>query len=310
MHAKAVFIGHAARRVLTEKANGIVHSVFERTFNALVSDELIGIGRSDVSKSPANLITDIPPSTRMSSLVEKNDRVLMVEDLLEIGDRLQISLEGVKVWFPKKGVIKPLGIEAIRNNLLMAEKLVRSGHYEEGLGQLLPHVDEIIAGIAIDESRLNRVAKLALPHIRSLVVAVRSRDLHLLASSTRKLVGLGPGLSPSADDLLVGFMSSLCWMTNSFGKDIDYIHRANQAILASALGRTTLLSQQMLKHAAVGETNEIIEDLLEAILAYGSDEVRKAASRVLTMGETSGADTMLGILLGLRTWLDVDLAQG
>ncbi|MEM2907816.1 MAG: DUF2877 domain-containing protein [Candidatus Hadarchaeales archaeon] len=307
-YAKAVFIGPAAQGALMKGTLGIVHSVFERTFNVLVNDELIGIGRSDVARSPASLITDILPSTRMSSLVKKNDRVLRTGELLEIGSQLKISLEGVEIWLPKKGIAKPLDIEAIRNNLLTVERLVSDGRYEEGGGQLLPHVGEIIAGEAIDESGLNRVAKLALPHVRSLVAAVKSKDLDLLGNCTKKLVGLGPGLSPSADDLLVGFMSSLCWMANSFGKDTDYLHRANQTILASALGRTTLLSQQMLKHAAIGETNEIIEGFLEAMLVAGSDKVRKAASKVLTMGETSGEDTMVGILLGLRAWLNAYFA--
>lgn len=303
-YARAVFIGPTAQRALMESTLGIVHSVFERAFNVLVNDELIGIGRSDVARSPASLITDILPSTRMSSLVGKNDRVSRTGTLLEIGGRLKISLEGAEIWLPKRGMTKPLDIEAIRNNLLTVKRLVSDGRYEGGLGQLLPYVDEIVAGVAIDESSLNRVAKLALPHVRSLVAAIRSKDLDLLGSCTKKLVGLGPGLSPSADDLLVGFMSSLCWMANSFGKDTDYLHMVNQTILTSALGRTTLLSQQMLKHAAIGETNEIIEGFLEVILAAGSDEVKKAAGRVLTMGETSGEDTMVGILLGLRAWLN------
>lgn len=307
-HARAVFIGPTAQRALMGDALGIVHSVFERAFNVLVNDELIGIGRSDVARSPASLITDIPPNTKMSSLVEKNDRVLRIGKLLEIGDRLKISLEGVQIWLPKRGITKPLDIEAIRNNLLTVKRLISDGRYEEGLGQLLPYVDDIIAGATVNESSLNRVAKLALPQIRSLVAAIKSKDLDLLGDSAKKLVGLGPGLSPSADDLLVGFMSSLCWMANSFGKDADYLHRANQTILASALGRTTLLSQQMLKHAAIGETNEIIEGFLEAMLAAGSDRVRKAAGRVLTMGETSGEDTMVGILLGLRAWLNTYFA--
>lgn len=298
-YVKATSIGSAARDALKRCTLGSVHSVFERTFNVLMGGELIGVGRSDVARSPANLITDIPPSAKMSSLgIRKNDEVLTAGSSLEIGGWLKISLNGAEVWRPRRRVAKPLEIKLIKNNLSTAKEFANSGHYRDGLGQLLFYIDDVVFAAAAEDPQLNPVVRSALPHILSLLRAVESKNLDLVGRSAEKLAGLGPGLSPSSDDMLAGFMSSLRWTISSLGGNSAYIDEVNQAILVSTTGRTTLLSQQLLGHATAGEVNETVEGLLEAILAGKPSEVLAAAEEVLAMGETSGVDTMVGILLG------------
>ncbi|MDI6820458.1 MAG: DUF2877 domain-containing protein [Candidatus Hodarchaeaceae archaeon] len=305
-YVKATSIGSAARDALKRCTLGSVHSVFERTFNVLIGGELIGIGRSDVARSPTNVITDIPSSAKMSSLgIRKNDEVLTAGNSLEIGGWLRISLDGAEIWRPRRRVAKPLEVELIKNNLSTAEEFANSGHYRDGLGQLLFYIDDVVFGTAAEDPQLNPVVRSALPHILSLLRAVESKDLDLVRQSAEKLAGLGPGLSPSSDDMLAGFMSSLRWTISSLGGNPAYIDEVNQAILVSTTGRTTLLSQQLLGHATAGEVNETVEGLLETILAGKPSEVRAATEEVLAMGETSGVDTMVGILLGSRLGLKI-----
>ena len=59
-----------------------------------------------------------------------------------------------------------------------------------------------------------------------------------------------------------------------------------------------MLGKQLLIRAAAGEVNEAVEGLLEAILAGQIEEVRTATEKVLAIGETSGVDSIVGILLG------------
>jgi hypothetical protein len=117
-----------------------------------------------------------------------------------------------------------------------------------------------------------------------------------------KLVGLGPGLTPCADDFLSGFASSLGWVSRSFEKHIDYVDRINEEIATQA-GKTNLLSRQLLKHATKGEINERAEKLLTAILRGPSSEIEPLVREVMEIGETSGIDMMVGILLGVEIGL-------
>jgi hypothetical protein len=236
----------------------------------------------------------------MSSLVRKNAKISITNDALQVGGELTILLEGVKLWRPRKKVANVLETKFIEDNLRVARESASS--CQEGLGQLLPHIDGIVSGKAPSDPELNPIAKSVLPNLTSLVDAVKSGDLDRLEQTSGNLLGLGPGLSPSADDMLVGFMAGLRWTINSLGKNIDRVDAINQAIM-QGIEKTTLLSQQLLIHAARGEVNEMVQSLLEAILAGGPGDVRSVIEKVLKMGETSGVDTTVGILLGIRLGL-------
>lgn len=305
---KAISIGHTALNILKEGAVGEVHSIFERAFNVLIWGELVGIARGDVPKGPFNIIIDIGSSTSMQSLVRKGMSVSVAGGSLVIGGELTISLKGAGIWGPRRGVTKALDVKLVRRNLSLAREL--AGGRKGGLGQLVPHVESTVSGAPFDDPQLNQVSRAALPHITALVSAVRSRDLGLVKQSAKNLVGLGPGLSPSADDMLAGFMAGLRWTINSFRGDVARVDEVNRTIVAHAVKDTTLLSQQLLKHAARGEVNEAVGSLLEAILAGESGDVKVAIEKVLAMGESSGVDTSVGISLGLLLGLDFCHIEG
>jgi hypothetical protein len=231
-------------------------------------------------------------------------QVRKVGGLMLIGDVLEISLENAELWRPKTRAERCLSPELIKRNLELAKRLAANKGKREGLGQLLPLVDEIAAGKMPRAPDLNISAKAVLPGLVDLVKAVRSGNVGGVKGAARKLIGLGPGLSPSADDALSGFTASLWWVSHSLGRGINSVKRINETI-SSCSGTTTLLSQQLLRHAAKGETNERVEGLLEAILAGTASDVEKGVEGVMQIGETSGTDTMVGLLLGVQLGLEM-----
>lgn len=297
-YAKATSIGNAAFDAL-ENGDGEVRSVFERTFNILLGGELVGIARSDVTRSPINLVTDIASGERMSSLgILVGMPVSKTDDRLLIDEALEISLKGAEIWRPKTRVGHST-FEHLEKNLKIVEQFAAGKGGREGLGQLLSHIDEIAIGKKPSASSLNRVAGATLLHLVNLFKAIKSSGIDEIKKISRNLVGLGPGLSPSADDALMGLMVALWWSTDSLGGDIEGVKKINEAVVSCA-DRTTLLSQQLLKHAARGETNEAVEVLLNAIFMGEAEDVEAGAEKVLRIGETSGMDMMVGLLLGLR----------
>jgi hypothetical protein len=300
---KATSIGSAAFDAL-KNGDGAVHSAFERTFNILLGDKLVGVARGDVTRSPINLVTDISSSESMSSLgILVGMQVSKIDDRLLVGEVLEISLKGAEIWRPKIRVEGHPTLKHVKKNLKNLEKFAADNGRREGLGQLLSHIDEISAGKKPSASNFNQVAKVTLPHLVNLFEAIKSEDIDEIKKISRNLVGLGPGLSPSADDALTGLMVALWWSTGSLGGDIGRVKKINGAIISYA-NKTTLLSQQLLKHAARGETNEAVEFLLDAIFVGDVEDVEASAEKVLMIGETSGVDMMVGLLLGLQVGLN------
>jgi len=69
---------------------------------------------------------------------------------------------------------------------------------------------------------------------------------------------------------------------------------------ARAVGRTTDVARVALEHAARGEYAERLHDVLEAVARGDDSAVGLQIGRALAWGASSGADTMLGVLIGLE----------
>jgi len=106
------------------------------------------------------------------------------------------------------------------------------------------------------------------------------------------LLGRGPGLTPSGDDLLAGLLLGCL----SFGVRAGSL-RAGVAALAPA--QTTALSAELLRHAARGEC--VPEAAAFAAALAGSGDPVAAARRLLGVGHTSGAALALGLILAAES---------
>ncbi|MEW6222800.1 MAG: DUF2877 domain-containing protein [Candidatus Hadarchaeota archaeon] len=300
--AKAVVISKFASDLLRVPGTAEVHSVFDRTFNILVRDELVGVVRGDISPSHIDLVTDISPSETMGALgVKSGMKVQVAAGWVVVGGVLSISLKEAKLWQPPTSVENPLALELVEQNLEKAKKVAIGWAGTEGISQLLKHLDEVIEGGVISAD-LNAISKTALPHISKMVESTRKGDISGVKTSAKGIIGLGPGLTPSGDDFLSGFVSALWWFSRSFGKGIVVADEINASIFYEAK-KTNLLSRQLLQHAVHGEVNERVGKLLLAILSGAQSEIGPLVEQVAKIGETSGVDMMVGLLLGARVGL-------
>ncbi len=122
------------------------------------------------------------------------------------------------------------------------------------------------------------------------------------------LIGLGFGLTPSGDDLLVGFLAGL-WCRPVSGRQGAFLRGFSDAVVAASR-RTTDVSRAYLKWAARGCVAQRLYDLAAAIVKPCSPskvvqlerQVVQLARQALAVGGTSGADGVYGLLLGLSAW--------
>jgi hypothetical protein len=139
-------------------------------------------------------------------------------------------------------------------------------------------------------------------------------DLALAVDAAERIVGLGPGLTPSGDDILAGLLVSLHAFGGSLpggGAAIRLADWLGAAVTAHADTRTTALSATLLHCAARGQAALEVTAVLRGIA--GQAELRPAVRRLLGAGHTSGADLTWGLLAGSRAALalaDPDAVPG
>lgn len=125
-------------------------------------------------------------------------------------------------------------------------------------------------------------------------------------TAAERLVGLGPGLTPSGDDVLAGLLVTLRHLGTATG-----VERAVRlggwlaaAVTFDARTRTTPLSATLLHCAARGEACPEVIAVLRGLA--GRQPLEPALRRLHSLGHTSGADLDQGIAIGL----DAVLALG
>jgi hypothetical protein len=146
-----------------------------------------------------------------------------------------------------------------------------------------------------------------------LAEAVACRGLELAAATRRlcaaaaelavaRLVGLGPGLTPAGDDLLVGWLAGLRSTAGADPARRGFL-RQLAALVRRAAAATGDISRSQLEAAADGEFAEPIARLARAIAAgAGADAIERATATALRVGHSSGADGVRGLLLGMAAW--------
>ena len=111
-------------------------------------------------------------------------------------------------------------------------------------------------------------------------------------AAVRRLVGLGPGLTPSGDDFLCGFMAAADCSDHKCAVPVR--ETAEECISA-----TNEISGSLLRCAARGFFPRDLRHAAEAIATEDESGAVQAIRRLCVMGHSSGADMATGFLFGL-----------
>jgi hypothetical protein len=114
-------------------------------------------------------------------------------------------------------------------------------------------------------------------------------------SGARQLAGLGPGLTPAGDDLLLGFMAG-CWLSRPVGECVELC----PALAECAAPHTTRLSAAWLRHAGQAEFGEAWHDLAYALQQGQPASIKQAMARILATGATSGQAALIGFATAME----------
>jgi hypothetical protein len=129
---------------------------------------------------------------------------------------------------------------------------------------------------------------------QALARGIAAGDAREFADAACALIGFGEGLTPAGDDCVLGALAAVHrlapgWLAAHAGQ--------RDRLAETARTRTTDLARDFLLEALDGR---FAEPVLALLTALSDDLAEVAAGRLLSMGATSGADTLCGIRLGCR----------
>ena len=281
-----------------EPSVGTIHSVFRKAVNithdctilALLSDELPRMPNSVRLRS---VVTD-----KLLPNLQPGMKVCVGNDKLAIPScNFSFHLSDTLLWEPRPDVTAyQWHRETVAQHARLLTHFLAQKQYQGGLA---PLVGSLFLGQKLQETPLSRMA---MPNLQLLAQASWRQNIAGIEEAALGLAGLGPGLTPSGDDVLGGFAAIMALLSPQLSADSISRKHIASTIAAVAKPRTTKLSAVLLQYASRGEISEPFGKLLLSLNlpAEEFEPVRKAADRVLAFGASSGGDTLLGMLLGLR----------
>lgn len=276
--------GDFIQRVKNSKLSGFVHSTFNKTFNIFCreNDELYTIACSQMDNGPNTIVIEEDSFEKLK--IEVKDIVYSNNHILYIADKMAITLERVEYW-ESVLPIYPDDLNRLKINLDKMKCYIdihgKSGGIKRTLSQSLfekemSNLLEKRTNLLFSELLKNRTSN-ALQHAVS-------------------LIGLGPGLTPSGDDFLVGLFSILNMRNSPFNSDNFFC----EEVIKKAKSLTNDISFMALKKASVGQVRESIIVLVNSLINGKEKELIFSLSNVLKIGSSSGTDIALGLICGLE----------
>ena len=214
-----------------------------------------------------------------------------------------IDLSGAGRWCCKLDActLDPYAAPTVRA-MLAVRLLLREQAPRGGFAPLV--LDDAEPGSPLERAMQRRLRQ-TLP---TLGRASISLDSALAVKALEQLAGLGPGLTPSGDDFIVGYLAALYSRCSREPVLRPFLDRLTAA-LARLAATAKLISRQFISNALEGEFSEWLAELVWAIAAQDDLRLRQSTARVVRIGHSSGADSLVGLLFGLRPSLVLEPAS-
>jgi hypothetical protein len=227
---------------------------------------------SELGRQPRAISLDLPETISLQNFISANAECARRGGVVRFaGSTFAIDLRGAQQW--------RCGIAALNFD---HRSVATASAYE-------------VASLALErDGRAQALRRTADTKLDGLGKSIRDRDLAAAEHAMAGLIGLGEGKTPAGDDYLVGIFAAL-WSCSA--------SRAFAAALAPKVTtlatRSSDLSGLYLQEAANGEVSERLADVAAGICAGGSEDVvGNAVAKALSVGHSSGAAGIFGLLKG------------
>jgi hypothetical protein len=259
---------------------GVVHSVFARTVNIAPSGGDVGdlcpLVHRESDAGPGCMLAEVRDFSHLP--LGQGDEARVEEGCLRIG-QAGFSFREALPRQPEH-LAYPVDTGRLRRNLRALDPARPPGR-----------------GRAAEETPFTREARrLLVGRARALEAALKSGREAEASRYVAGLLGLGPGLTPSGDDILLGLSATLALE----GAPGARFHSFRGFVAEQACVATNLISAAGIREAVKGRTRTVIADFIRALLYGDPASAKSRLKQVLELGSSSGADMAHGIFLGME----------
>ena len=292
--ARVTSLGVSATSFFGREAVGGVCASFRRScYVHTCEGEILCIADEALGRGPLTISIRLVDGMDLQTLGIVEDMPVLVEDECLLLGPLELPLQDAEVWRPQ-----PVGRVVDSRVVQRARRLAMTLSSQvpcDGLGCLLFHIETLASGQGVNIDDSTPIVGMASKSMAGLVNGAVAGDIPRIEAGVRGLLGLGPGLTPSGDDLLVGALLALHSAKSPGAESLSHVVAANGPAMTGAI------SVSMLYQASLGLGSEASHELIAALVeGHPASDLWQRTHTLTAVGHTSGWDTLVGILLGLH----------
>lgn len=258
-----------------EDGRYLIHSSFKNSINFQMDKKIITIGNRFIGSGPTNIIFNDISNFKFNSSIIKNNDLIIIDDLKFKIDKTKFYDSSLK--------ISEFNLQKFYKNLNLFENYVKVLSDGKGLSPLLEN------NFVKNEQFVNKFTL----KIKSGIEKIFDGDL---LGGIKDIKGVGIGLTPSGDDFIYGFLTGL--------SIIEIIQKRNLRDLKKLIYENAktenLISNNFLYFASEGLFFEKTKNLIISLFYGDESEILESVTKVLQIGETSGVDFSVGLIITLK----------
>lgn len=247
------------------------------------------LGTREQGELPFSVIVDENQLSEMLPSLSPNDSVswsIRDRELLFPTLNIRISLQD-SLSFRSEAKVYPVTERLLKSGISTLLEVVSWWNDCNGFGE---SVTETVLSMLEPAASTNSTP--LVHELSKLQAAYQQLNSEAFLKAAQYFIGRGKGLTPSGDDLLIGYLAAA-----ATSGDMHEIGSRLQALLDSSGSQwTTRISLEYLHYAVRNQFGSSLLKLCEAVFTGNLNEVRRTADIVLGTGHTSGLDTVTGLL--------------
>ncbi len=283
----------ALRRHESKAIHGSVHSVFRRCAYLQFDQSIFCLAESELGAGPINILFDAPGVSLLNSLSPGQNVVMSSVSLILSADQIY-SMRFADVHESKISAYRVTDEHVTEINLMLRELQLPS----DGIAQLLQTRTNL--------AHASIVLKFVAPAINEFLIDLKTqlKRINVVPHSSSwsnnaswfRLVGAGPGLTPSGDDFLCGAFHAL-YLTG-------YARIASDLwcqMVGHCRNATTDIAFALLQQSANGRQSERVSLLTSELFGEHMNCPNRVGQQLSSVGASSGWDWFTGFVMCLNT---------
>jgi Protein of unknown function (DUF2877) len=256
-----------------------IHSKFNSAVNFISGDTFVFVVSESVGPGPLNIVIKGIMPVSVNSL-QIDDRCLYLNDTKLLFDERKL--------YDSTLYLQGFDYNNFILNLGFLENSVKKSSPPHSLDFLL------------DPGRRSEfTSSFQLEYVKRIDLAVQEILFGNICTGVGLIKGLGPGLTPAGDDFNSGILIALNLIEKICHSNLQ---QTIKFVFKEAVG-ANLFTNAFLLYASRGLLFNKFRELINAVVCSNENIIIKKTESVLSIGETSGADQLVGFLIGMKRFL-------